>query len=70
MGEVVYLRPRHEPWVSKRQLAGILGKSTRYIELRMVDGLPSRLLGGQRQYRLSDVESWLRENGHLKDGAA
>jgi hypothetical protein len=48
-----------EPWLTKKQLAGHLGFSTRWIELRMRDGLPSRLIGGRRRFRLSEVERWV-----------
>ncbi len=52
-----------EPWVSKRVLARHLGFSTRWVELRHREGLPSQLVGGRRRYRISEVEAWLREAG-------
>ncbi len=48
-----------EPWLSKRQIADYFGRSTRWVELRMREGLPSKMIGGQRGYRLSEVEAWL-----------
>jgi len=48
-----------EPWLSKQQVAGHYGRSTRWIELRMREGLPSRMLGGRRAYRLSTVDAWM-----------
>jgi predicted DNA-binding transcriptional regulator AlpA len=48
-----------EPWLSKRQIAGHYGRSTRWIELRMREGLPSRMLGGRRAFRLSTVDAWM-----------
>lgn len=48
-----------EPWLSKQQIAGHYGRSTRWIELRMREGLPSRMLGGRRAFRLSVVEAWM-----------
>jgi predicted DNA-binding transcriptional regulator AlpA len=48
-----------EPWISKRALAQHYGRSTRWIELRMREGLPSRMLGGRRAFRLSEVEAWM-----------
>ena len=48
-----------EPWLSKQQIAGHYGRSTRWIELRMREGLPSRMLGGRRAFRLSAVEAWM-----------
>ena len=48
-----------EPWLSKKQVAAHLGFSTRWVELRIRDGLPSKLIGGQRRFRLSEVEAWI-----------
>ncbi len=50
-----------EPEVSKRQLAERLGYSTRWVELRVREGMPSRMVGAQRRFRASDVEQWLKE---------
>lgn len=60
-GQVIALRGgvSTEPWISKRALAGHYGRSTRWIELRMREGLPSRMLGGRRAFRLSEVEAWM-----------
>jgi predicted DNA-binding transcriptional regulator AlpA len=52
--------PQHaEPWLTKRQVAVHLGFSTRWVELRMREGMPSRLMGGCRRFRLSEVEGWV-----------
>ena len=48
-----------EPWFTKRQLAVHLGFSTRWVELRLREGMPSRLMGGCRRFRLSEVEEWI-----------
>jgi hypothetical protein len=48
-----------EPWLSKRQIAAHYGRSTRWIELRVREGLPSRMIGGRRAFRLSEVEGWM-----------
>jgi predicted DNA-binding transcriptional regulator AlpA len=48
-----------EPWLSKRQIADYFGRSTRWVELRMREGLPSKMIGGRRGFRLSEVEAWL-----------
>lgn len=69
LGEVLYLSDYREPWVSKKQLAQELNVTTRYLEYRQSEGMPSRLMAGRRQYRRSVVEGWLREHGHLKEGA-
>lgn len=50
---------RPEPWLSKRQIAAHYGRSTRWIELRVREGLPSLMLGGKRAFRLSEVDRWM-----------
>ena len=35
------LRPGSEPWLSKRQIAAYFGFSTRWVELRVREGMPS-----------------------------
>jgi predicted DNA-binding transcriptional regulator AlpA len=60
------MRKDREPWIDKDELAEYLGRSTRWIELRMRDsGLPhhkgerSRLV----RFRISDVDEWLAATG-------
>lgn len=48
-----------EPWLSKRQIADYLGRSTRWVELRVREGLPSKMIGGRRGFRVSEVEAWI-----------
>jgi hypothetical protein len=64
-GVVVRLAPRagFEPWLSKREIASHFGRSTRWVELRMREGLPSKMIGGRRGFRLSDVEAWIDGRG-------
>lgn len=50
---------RQERWLSKRQIAEHYGRSPRWIELRMREGLPSRMIGGRRAFQLSAVDEWL-----------
>ena len=52
---------RFEPWVSKEQVANYLGRSKRWVELMAHEGLPSRMIGGRRAYRLSEVDAWIAE---------
>jgi hypothetical protein len=51
-----------EPWLTKRQLAGHLAVSGRWIELQQRRGLPYLCMGGINRYRISHVEAWLREH--------
>jgi excisionase family DNA binding protein len=46
-----------EPWLTKRELAQLLGCSTRTIE--RLD-LPAMRVGGQNRYQLTEVEAHLR----------
>jgi hypothetical protein len=50
-----------EPLLTKRQLASHFQMSTRWVELRMAEGMPSELISGRRRYRLSAVNGWLGE---------
>jgi len=64
MSNVVALtRPWHgdEPWLSKKQIAMHFGMSTRWVELRVNEGMPSTLIGGRRKFRLSQVNGFLKE---------
>lgn len=59
MTVVAFPKPDHREVVSKPALAAILGRSTRWVELRMREGLPSTLENGVRRYSVGDVEAWL-----------
>lgn len=50
-----------EPELSKRQLAQWFGFSTRWVELRVSEGMPSRLRGNRRRFALSECEAWLAQ---------
>jgi hypothetical protein len=55
------LPPGTEPWLSKKQLAAHLGYSTRWVELRVKDGMPHQRWGGHLRFQVSEVEPWLNE---------
>lgn len=64
MGDVIAFprRSSWEPELSKRQLAQTLGYSTRWVELRVREGMPSyQQTNGYRRFRLSEVEAWLAQ---------
>lgn len=48
------------PLVTKRELAAHYRVSTRWVELQMSKGMPSRKVGGARRYELGIVDRWLR----------
>lgn len=54
-----------EPWIDEHALARHYGVSTRTVRRWRADGLPSRLIGSCRRYRISDAEAW-----HTQQGAA
>jgi hypothetical protein len=62
MSTVTQLSLAAEQLVTKRRLAEHLGRSTRWVELRVREGMPSEpptTRYPQRRFRLSEVEAWL-----------
>ncbi|MGA2166363.1 MAG: hypothetical protein ABSH36_18120 [Solirubrobacteraceae bacterium] len=62
-GQLLTLPTRGPVLVTKKQLAAHLGRSERWIELRVRDGMPVEDATdryGRRRYNLSLVEEWLR----------
>ena len=62
MTNVTQLSLAVERLVTKRQLAEHLGRSTRWVELRVREGMPSEAPTTRyphRRFRLSEVEAWL-----------
>jgi hypothetical protein len=51
-------RTEWEPFLTKRDLAQHYRVTVRTIETWQSKGMPSRLRGGKRLYRLSEVEAW------------
>lgn len=63
-GDVLPFRgSRDEPLLSKRQLSGELGYSTRWVDYRVREGMPYVQARGQKRFRLSEVLKWLDERG-------
>jgi hypothetical protein len=60
-GRVIPVRPPGpEPWLTKKQAAAHLGRSTRWVELRMAeDGLPYRRVKRVCMYRRSELDAWV-----------
>lgn len=46
-------------YLNKRELAAYYGVSVRWIEYQVARGMPSRLIGRQRRFRIEEVDSWL-----------
>jgi excisionase family DNA binding protein len=49
-----------EPWRGKRDIAAFFDISVRSVERMVAAGMPSRKIGGQRRFRLSEVDGWVR----------
>lgn len=67
---VTPIRPLNAPeaTLTKQQIAAHLGRSVRWVELRMREGLPSvppTTRDPHRRFRLSEVQRWL-EGGEKK----
>ena len=54
---------RWEPWLDERVVASHYGVSTRTIRRWRAGGMPSRVFGGVRRYRLSECEAWHEQQG-------
>ena len=64
MGELIHADFGRDPdteWVTKRHLADQVGRSTRWVELRMREGLPSTLERRRRRYQLTEALAWIAE---------
>lgn len=62
-GQLVTLPSRGEVLLTKRQLAAHLGRSERWVEMRVRDGMPVEHATdryGRRRYNLRLVEDWLK----------
>jgi hypothetical protein len=57
---------RLEAWLTKPQLCDHLGCSERWIENRMAEGMPAWKIAGRIKFKVSEVEPWLQENGHME----
>ena len=49
-----------ENWITKKQLAQMLGVSISLISRLMTEGLPYLKVSRAVRYRFSDVEAWLQ----------
>lgn len=57
----------HEDWVTLDELAAHYGMKKRWVEYRIAEGMPSRLVGGKRRVRISTADDWLRRHGHIEE---
>lgn len=61
-GELIQL----EPWLDKRGLQEYLSCSERWIENRLKEDMPHAMIAGRIKFRVSEVEPWLIEHGHME----
>lgn len=62
-GEVVEIGER---WLDKEGIAAYFSCSVRWIEERMPEGLPCVYIAKKAKFRVSEVEPWLWEHGHIQ----
>ena len=63
-GQVVTLPSRGDALLTKKQLATVLCRSERWVELKVRDGMPMEEATdryGRRRYNLRLVQAWLNE---------
>lgn len=69
MGEVIYAGfgdVEEERWLGKRELARDLGYAVGHIERLSREGLPSKMHGRRRIYRLTHSLEWLLSTGRAR----
>jgi hypothetical protein len=52
-----------EAWIERGDLGLQLGQDDWWIELRVREGMPSRPHARPRQFKLSEVNAWLNDQG-------
>jgi predicted DNA-binding transcriptional regulator AlpA len=60
------VRDGTERWLTKQQIAHILGFSARWIEYRVAEDMPCRRMGGRLRFQRSVVERWLADREENK----
>lgn len=65
MGEIIDFCAHRERklirdrWLSKQQLADYFGRSPRWVQYRVAEGMPHRRYGQRLQFSIPQVERWL-----------
>ena len=52
-------------WLTKAEYAEHVRCSTRFLEYRLAEGLPSELRFGKRVFNPPIADEWLRREGHI-----
>jgi excisionase family DNA binding protein len=61
IGDARRFRAGNEPWHTKKEIAELLGFSVRWVEYRVVEGMPHKVFGGRLRFQRSVVEAWLEQ---------
>lgn len=51
-----------ERWVTKGELAAVLGMSDRWVDKQVKLGMPTKRFGNRPRFQISEVEAWLSDN--------
>jgi hypothetical protein len=57
-----------ERWRDKHGIAEHFACGIRWIEARMVEGMPHTYIAGRAKFRVSEVEPWLDRHGFIEWG--
>jgi hypothetical protein len=57
-----------ERWRDKHGIAEHFSCGIRWIEARMVEGMPHTYIAGRAKFKVSEVEPWLDRNGFIERG--
>jgi hypothetical protein len=55
-----------ERWRDKHGIAEHFSCGIRWIEARMVEGMPYTYIAGRAKFRISEVEPWLDSHGFIE----
>lgn len=65
--QIIPFPTRFDPWIGKRDLAKRLGRSMRWVEMRVKEGMPSdRLANGRLRFKFNECMTWLDEHHPVK----
>jgi len=64
--ERIARNPELERWITTQELADHLGFSTKWVQRRVKEGMPHARMGSRHRFKISVVETWLRERAEAK----
>lgn len=63
---VLSLAKTEDRWRDKNSLAEYFDCSPRWIIARYEEGMPCAMIAGRLKFKVSVVEPWLEEHGHIE----